>query len=270
MCFSCTLESLTDLLTLKSEGFYIECVLYLVFTAVVSTRCTLLGKEGEISIRSYPDPETSGWHWTEITTNITPSWTAVWSLSSTGPKTWPLSAEFDVNIKGNFNFHTVVNKRHGDALLYTTSVAGSGGSTRRERNKWRKTNEEVSLYNSASECMCAAAATAGREERAEGRPLWVFVWLRLSSSLGKWKFNTPLQRSGYQVREEERKGEEGKNQALHRCGERNRKREVRKKRSRGSGDLREPRADKNKDKGKKECPDFALPPTRLYKWVIRM
>lgn len=55
--------------------------------------------------------------------------------------------------------------------------------------------------------MCAAAATAGREERAEGRPLWVFVWLRLSSSLGKWKFNTPLQRSGYQVREEERKGE---------------------------------------------------------------
>lgn len=99
--------------------------------------------------------------------------------------------------------------------------------------------------------MCAAAATAGREERAEGRPLWVFVWLRLSSSLGKWKFNTPLQRSGYQVREEERKGEEGKNQALHRCGERNRKREARKKRSRGSGDLREPRADKNKDKGKK-------------------
>lgn len=55
--------------------------------------------------------------------------------------------------------------------------------------------------------MCAAAATAGREERAEGRPLWVFVWLRLSSSLGKWKFNTALQRSGYQVREEERKRE---------------------------------------------------------------
>lgn len=74
--------------------------------------------------------------------------------------------------------------------------------------KQRKTNEEVSLYNSACECMCAAAATAGREERAEGRPLWVFVWLRLSSSLGKWKFNTPLQRSGYQVREVERKREE--------------------------------------------------------------
>lgn len=78
--------------------------------------------------------------------------------------------------------------------------------------------------------MCAAAATGGREERAEGLPLWVFVWLRLSSSLGKWKFNTPLQRSGYQVREEERK-REGKKQALHRCGERNRKREARVKRS---------------------------------------
>lgn len=45
----------------------------------------------------------------------------------------------------------------------------------------------------------------GGESR--GGPLWRFVWLRLSSSLGKWKLNTPLQRSGYQVREEERKGE---------------------------------------------------------------
>lgn len=54
--------------------------------------------------------------------------------------------------------------------------------------------------------VCAAAATECREERAEGGPLWVFVWLRLSSSLGKWKLNTPLQRSGYQVSEEERKG----------------------------------------------------------------
>lgn len=32
------------------------------------------------------------------------------------------------------------------------------------------------------------------------------MWLRLSSSLGKRKLNTPLQRSGYQVREVEIKG----------------------------------------------------------------
>lgn len=92
--------------------------------------------------------------------------------------------------------------------------------------------------------MCAAAATAGRAERAGGRPLWVFVWLRLSSSLGKWKFNTPLQRSGYQVREQERETQ-GKKQAVHRCGERNRKGEAGVRRPRGSGELREPQRDNN-------------------------
>lgn len=135
--------------------------------------------------------------------------------------------------------------------------------------KWRKTNKEVSLYNSPCECMCAAAATAGREERAEGRPLWVFVWLRLSSSLGKWKFNTPLQRSGYQVREEERK-REGKKQALQRCGERNRKREARVKRSRGPGELREPLRDKRKENKKRKLSFWLTSQKNHIKWVIGM
>lgn len=62
-------------------------------------------------------------------------------------------------------------------------------------------------------CVCSCGRAKGGESR--GGPLWVFVWLRLSSSLGKWKLNTPLQRSGYQVREEERKGK-------NRAGERGR------------------------------------------------
>lgn len=57
-------------------------------------------------------------------------------------------------------------------------------------------------------CSCGDRAKGGE---SRGGPLSVFVWLRLSSSLGKWKLNTPLQRSGYQVREVERKG--GKNRA---------------------------------------------------------
>ena len=55
-------------------------------------------------------------------------------------------------------------------------------------------------------CMCVQLCSDGvKGGVSRGGPLWVFVWLRLSSSLGKWKLNTPLQRSGYQVREEERK-----------------------------------------------------------------
>lgn len=74
-----------------------------------------------------------------------------------------------------------------------------------------------SVYASVSVCMCVQLCSdraQGGESR--GGPLWVFVWLRLSSSLGKWKLNTPLQRSGYQVREEERKGEK-QSEGRERC-----------------------------------------------------
>lgn len=79
----------------------------------------------------------------------------------------------------------------------------------------------------------------GGESR--GGPLWVFVWLRLSSSLGKWKLNTPLQRSGYQVREEERKGK-------NRAGERGRESYIGVER------------DTEKDKGEKTIRFWALQP----------
>ena len=59
------------------------------------------------------------------------------------------------------------------------------------------------MYFSVCVQLCSDRVKGGE---SRGGPLWVFVWLRLSSSLGKWKLNTPLQRSGYQVREEERKG----------------------------------------------------------------
>ncbi len=95
------------------------------------------------------------------------------------------------------------------------------------------------MYSHIFQCMfvCVCVCSCGRVKGGESRggPLWVFVWLRLSSSLGKWKLNTPLQRSGYQVREEEKKREKQSGRAregeLHRCGERNRKGEAREKKT---------------------------------------
>lgn len=102
--------------------------------------------------------------------------------------------------------------------------------------------DSVFLYNSVQcsvflpVCMCVQLCSdrvKGGESR--GGPLWVFVWLRLSSSLGKWKLNTPLQRSGYQVREEERKGEKQNGR------ERGRKSHIGVEREKEKGEAREKR-----------------------------